>query len=278
MFARAIPRHMVASRRVSAVPASMLHRATPHGTFAQLLRRAQHGSHMFRSSLATPAFAAPKRRALVRPRPVATNFVTSFGQRYPFLFQLLVCTAKTSLCDILIQTYVEKKKRIDWKRNMVFVAFGSVYLGGVQYALYSMLFPRIFPYAKKWVELPLRQKLRDRRGLRTLAGQVVLDCAVHNPFLYIPVFYCFKEAIAEDDSGAVVQRSPSQVLSSAMQKYKTNFWEDTISMAAVAAPGDLFAFGAPMWLRLPVNHVVSFFWVCYLSFLRGAPEAAVAEQ
>ena len=34
-------------------------------------------------------------------------------------------------------------------------------------------------------------------------------------------------------------------------------------------PGDLIVYSVPIWLRLPLNHGLSFIWICYLSFLRG---------
>ena len=103
----------------------------------------------------TPAPLAPRAAALVRHTShssvvgrvvrasttagqVSTRrmSIVEIGKKHPFWFQMVICTAKTSLCDILIQLYVEKKKQIDWQRNAVFIAFGSVYLGGFQYLLY----------------------------------------------------------------------------------------------------------------------------------------------
>lgn len=38
-------------------------------------------------------------------------------------------------------------------------------------------------------------------------------------------------------------------------------------------PGDMIIYAVPMWLRLPLNHALSFIWTCYLSFLRGEKDA-----
>lgn len=38
----------------------------------------------------------------------------------------------------------------------------------------------------------------------------------------------------------------------------------------VWGPADLLCFSVPLWLRLPVRHVISFAWTAYLSFVRGA--------
>ena len=40
-------------------------------------------------------------------------------------------------------------------------------------------------------------------------------------------------------------------------------------MWALWIPGDLIVYAVPLWMRLPLNHGLSFIWTCYLSFLRG---------
>lgn len=116
-----------------------------------------------------------------------------------------------------------------------------------------------------------------------------------------PVFYCFKallektehpkeaaDAIArslEAEKTIIVSNLDTPVSSESPQKrsawdiamralntYRKNFVVDNISMCALVIPGDILTFGAPMWLRLPANHLISFFWVCYLSFLRGGSD------
>ena len=73
-------------------------------------------------------------------------------------------------------------------------------------------------------------------------------------------------------------RTAWAIIKDGMGAYGKNFWTDNIAMCALVIPGDILTFGAPMWLRLPANHLVSFFWVCYLSFLRGGEAPAKAEE
>ena len=59
----------------------------------------------------------------------------AFAKTYPFTFNMIVAAGKTSVADLIAQCAVEKKKlqEVNWTRNAAFVAFGFVYLGGVQY-------------------------------------------------------------------------------------------------------------------------------------------------
>ena len=106
--------------------------------------------------------------------------------KHPLAFGVGVSTIKTSASDLLVQVVVEQKEEIDWKRNAAFATFGCVYLGGVQYALYVPVFGRIFPNAAKFAAKPIREKIKDGRGIAALCGQVFLDQFVHHPLLYFP--------------------------------------------------------------------------------------------
>ena len=78
---------------------------------------------------------------------------------------------------------VEKKdlKSVDWSRNAAFATFGCIYLGGVQYAIYVPLFSRLFPNAARFAAKPLREKLKDGKGILALFGQVFLDQVSDRP-------------------------------------------------------------------------------------------------
>ena len=55
-----------------------------------------------------------------------------------------------------------------------------------------------------------------------------------------------------------------------LSKYKENWVVDQTAMVKVWLPADVVFFSGPLWLRLPLRHVVSFGWTAYVSFLRGA--------
>ena len=52
-------------------------------------------------------------------------------------------------------------------------------------------------------------------------------------------------------------------------RYQTNFAKDEFDLLRVWLPADIVCFSVPLYLRLPVRHVVSFVWTAYLSFSRG---------
>jgi hypothetical protein len=115
--------------------------------------------------------------------------------KYPFAFGMGISTFKTSFSDLLVQSVIEKKEQIDWKRNLAFASFGCFYLGGVQYALYVPIFGRMFPNAASFAAKGLKAKLKDAKGQFALGAQVFLDQCVHHPLMYFPVFYMTKVCV-----------------------------------------------------------------------------------
>jgi hypothetical protein len=63
---------------------------------------------------------------------------------------------------------------------------------------------------------------------------------------------------------------PPAWVSSGLAGYNKNWTKDVSDLVMVWAPADLVCFSVPLWLRLPVRHIVSFVWTAYLSFVRGS--------
>jgi len=180
--------------------------------------------------------------------------------KHPLAFGVGVSTVKTCASDLLVQVVVEQREEIDWKRNAAFATFGCFYLGGVQYALYVPVFGRIFPNAAKFAAKPIREKVKDVKGLGALCGQVFLDQFVHHPLLYFPVFYGTREL--------VMSEKPD--LMKAMTTYKQNMTEDLVALWKIWVPTTFINFAfMPMWARIPWVAGTSMLWTCVLSAMRG---------
>jgi len=226
--------------------------------------------------LHTAAAAAPRPAAAARLRsptlrmqqPQAKPVVPGlsygeFAKANPFVNNIMIATAKTSAADLLAQTVIAQTPldAVDWQRNLLFCAFGALYLGGFQYLYQVQIFKRIFD-VDAFTNQPWADKVRDGPGLRALAAQTALDLLVLTA-VYLPTFYVFKAGLF---SGSA---DPSVWASSGLSNYQTNFAKDEVDLVRVWLPADLACFSVPLYLRLPVRHVVSFVWTAYLSFARG---------
>jgi len=180
------------------------------------------------------------------------------ARTHPFKFGTVFSCAKTSFSDWLVQTQVEKREHIDWRRNGTFAAFGFFYLGMVQYTLYVPIFSRMFPGAAAYAAAPLRAKLKDVAGTRNMITQVVLDQFVHHPIAYFPVFYCLKEVV----NGGT--------MSGGIEKYKVNYKEDLVALWKLWVPSTIINFSLmPMHMRIPWVASTSLIWTCIISYMRG---------
>ena len=181
--------------------------------------------------------------------------------QYPFAFGIGISTVKTSFSDYLVQTVIEKKEKIDWKRNLAFASFGFFYLGGIQYTLYVPIFGRMFPNAASFAAKKMKDKLKDVRGQFALVSQVFIDQCVHHPLMYFPAFYMTKEFVTSNGN-------PD--FGKALTTCKQNMKEDLLALWKIWVPATLLNFAfMPMYMRIPCVAATSAVWTCVLSAMRG---------
>lgn len=186
-----------------------------------------------------------------------------FAKEYPFANNIAIATAKTALADLIAQVVIAQTPiaEIDYERSLLFCGFGAIYLGGFQYLYQVNIFKRLFD-VDAFTSQPWKDKLKDNDGLKALAAQTALDLTVLT-LIYLPTFYIFKAGVF---SGSL---DPSIWTSSGLETYQQNFAKDEFDLIRVWLPADLVCFSVPLYLRLPVRHIVSFVWTAYLSFARG---------
>jgi len=195
---------------------------------------------------------------------MAWSRLASIPTKHPLAFGVVISTFKTSFSDLLVQKVVEQKEEIDWKRNAAFGAFGCIYLGGVQYAIYVPLFSRLFPNAASFAAKGIREKMKDVKGMMALGAQVFLDQCVHHPLMYFPAFYITREVVMHDEPD----------IKRCLTTYKSNMMEDLQALWKVWVPATFFNFAfMPMWGRIPWVAATSLLWTSILSAMRGGDVA-----
>ena len=190
----------------------------------------------------------------------------SLPMKRPFIFGTVFSSLKTGFADVIVQCTIEDKKlnEIDTRRTLVFSAFGFVFCGMWQYALFVKLMPRVCPQAISFAQKPLSQKIRDFNGLRQLAIQVFVENGINNPFLYFPTFYTIKSMLKTNTY------DPRVTVPMGIRKAYDNFSTDVPAILKIWVPAQIINFGfSPLWFRVPFVACVSFVWTCYVSFLRG---------
>jgi len=193
------------------------------------------------------------------------GMVWTFPQRNPREFNVILATMKTWSADFVVQMTVERRNGFDWRRSLFFAAFGLLYIGLLQWLLYVTILTWIFPAAVVFANAPLSEKLLDQSGQLSMAGQIFVDNFVFNIFVYFPIFYMVKAIM--QGTGPIESRAHD-----GLKKYWKNILGDNLASAAVWIPADIVIFAAPMYLRMPLEHSVSFGWTMFMSARRGATD------
>ena len=207
--------------------------------------------------------SAVKSSSTTTTTTASKNVYVDFARTYPFLNNLLIATLKTGAADLLAQTVISGSPitKLDVPRSVLFMLFGAIYSGGFQWLYQVRIFQKLFD-VNKFTNRSWSQKLRDRAGLQSLGAQTAHDLGVLT-VAYLPAFYIFKAGVFSGSMDPIVW------VRTGLTNYGTNVGEDWFDLLRVWLPADLICFSVPMYLRLPVRHVVSFAWTAYLSFARG---------
>lgn len=143
-------------------------------------------------------------------------------------------------------------------------------------ALLSLNAPGVRFEASRWntcanldLAVTLAARLKDFAGLSDLAKQVAVGNFLHIPFAFLPSFYLTQEVCTHGRNASPL---------SALQACHRNIWADCVAAWAIWIPGHAVFFSVPLWLRLPVNHAMSFAYVCILSFSRGDTSRRKVEE
>jgi len=194
--------------------------------------------------------------------------IITFPERRPRTFNLVLATVKTWTADCIVQAFEKSRGKsscFDWKRSLAFATFGFLYVGLLQWFLYITLLSWLFPDAMFFANAPLAMKLQDRTGQAELVGQILMDSFVFTLFIYFPIFYMVKELL--QGSGSLRAR-----VQGGLDKYWRNIVQDGAANFSLWIPAGFFIFAAPMFLRMPLEHAVSFIWTIFMSARRGSVE------
>ena len=179
-------------------------------------------------------------------------------QRHPCKLTCVLCAAKGATCDIIVQTKIENKQKIDKTRLAVFTSFGFIYAGFWQYQLFSNIMPKVVPAADAFVNKPILQKIRDPAGIKGVLVQLFIENGINNAMLYFPIFYVLQSTLEG--------KRPLDGLS----KYWENIVPDCLDIWSVYVPFQIVNFSiTPIYMRSALTACVSFFWTSYVSFTRG---------
>ncbi|GMI49466.1 hypothetical protein ScalyP_jg7892 [Parmales sp. scaly parma] len=149
---------------------------------------------------------------------------------------------------------------------MIFVVFGSLYLGCFQWYIMVTKYRVWFPTMDRFAKLSMSAKVKDIPGLIDAGKMVLFDLFVHMPVMYFPSYYTLKEFVTSKSW------SPLDWVRDGCGKYASNFKEDYWAMFRLWGPSDCVQFALPIHIRMPFRHCVSFFWTAYVSFTRGDSE------
>lgn len=159
----------------------------------------------------------------------------------PFLMGFGVCFTKGVIADALAQKAIERRKDLDLRRMLAVALFSGTFCGCAYHFLFNTLFTRVFGAS---------------RCLFTVVSKAAADGFVVFPFLYMPTYIFFYEALRFCSISRLAARW-SKEIGEYMRKY-VNIWPATMVCVFTVVPVEL---------RVSFLAGVSFVWLIILSVI-----------
>jgi protein Mpv17 len=164
----------------------------------------------------------------------------SASRASPLAVAFATCYAKGSASDVIAQLQLEKREKIDWRRNVAFATFSGAYAGVAQHYIYNVGFSRVFGAGT---------------DLATAARKVAADSLIHVPFFCLPIYYPFETVMLGQGSVA-----------DGWRRYRADAYDVLTTYWTIWPPVHALNFTLmPTEMRISVVACMSFVWLIYLS-------------
>jgi protein Mpv17 len=197
--------------------------------------------------------------------------LSAWGERHPMLFGVVATSVKHSVADLFAQMVVEDRSldEVNFRRNALYFVYGIF----VAYnnSIPSLLVPRMLPHLQHWAKLPLRQKIRDRRGCFQAAINIAVDNFLTTPIIYFPSYYILCEFLMGSSSSCCC-------FANGLTKYRHACVDDLVTLWKVWVPIGFLTFTVvPIHMRVPWISGVGFFWTVFFSFWKSGSTERLSE-
>lgn len=199
--------------------------------------------------------------------------IDSFWRSFPYVAAAITCGVKASAADFVAQRRQLKKrddsatvasseteesssssKKIDLRRNIAYILYGSLYQGMAQEFIYNHLYPRVFGAGS---------------SPSVVVAKVLFDSAVQTVFVTLPLAYTAKAIIFKYSFKEAMRRYIDDIKNHGLLKKYWSLW----------APVNLFVFSiVPVHWRVSTMAFVSFFWLIILSSIASRQRPAPAPK
>jgi len=165
----------------------------------------------------------------------------SASRSCPLTVAFVTCWLKGTVSDLVTQTLVEGKDRVDLKRNFAFAAFSGAYLGCGQHYVFNVVMTHLFGEGCDW-----------KTALKKTAAEVFC----HEPLVVLPLYYVFEDTVL---GGGVIH---------GLKRYSTEWLDCMKPYVSIWTFFHLFNFSiTPPELRIGLVACVSFVWLIILSYV-----------
>jgi hypothetical protein len=182
--------------------------------------------------------------------------VDELWQTFPYTAAAIVCGIKASAADFVAQSSsasTEDWKEPDWKRNLSFLIYGSLYQGIAHEYSFNYLYPLWFGTGT---------------DIACAATKVSFNLLVQTTFVTLPVAYAIQSTLKEEGLDVAFDKYINDIMNQGLLYKCFALWGPVHCLTFSVVPEH--------W-RVTFIAVVSFFWLIIFSSISANQQEAVEE-
>lgn len=179
-------------------------------------------------------------RMIIHKHQMTLSDMSDLYANFPLQSAILTCGVKAHVADGIAQVRSETDS-VEFKRNLAYVLYGGIFVGGMCHLEYDYIFPALFG---------------NDHSITTIFEEVIFDNFISAPLFWLPPAYVVKAAVYDYPMKEGLEKYVHDIKHKGLLTKYLSIWipAQTISFSVI-----------PEHLRIVFMASVSFFWFILFS-------------
>lgn len=190
-------------------------------------------------------------RMIIHKHQMTLSDMSDLYANFPLQSAILTCGVKAHVADGIAQVRSETD-RLEFKRNLAYVLYGGIFVGGMCHLEYDYIFPALFG---------------NDHSIKTIFEEVIFDNFISAPLFWLPPAYLVKAAVYDYPMREGLEKYVHDIKHNGLLTKYLSIWIPAQSISFSVIPGELhpavifclFLYCVPLiqYLHIFFIHIIS---------------------
>lgn len=162
-------------------------------------------------------------RMIIHKHQMTLSDMSDLYANFPLQSAILTCGVKAHVADGIAQVRSETD-RLEFRRNLAYVLYGGIFVGGMCHLEYDYIFPALFG---------------NDHSITTIFEEVIFDNFISAPLFWLPPCYLIKSAVYDYPMKEGLEKYVHDIKHNGLLTKYLSIWIPAQSISFSVIPGEL---------------------------------------